>query len=487
MNVGSSVKRIRFGVLVTIALFLASVAIGVKFAGRFGTEEVLSEVERRLSDALGTPVQVGRLSVSPGSFIRVKGGGVTAWAGSNGNGLEIRQVSGSVDAVSLMGGEISLSRLIVEDAHLRLQRGPDGSWRPGTPEPQPEAVAGARGIEHPDELLGPLIALEVLVRRMLSQPHAATRVELRNVHVSFEEDANSDNPLALDDLNGTLVHRRFRNRSELSIRAELSEGGSPRGWIQLVGFRDRTDAIEIALSVDRLDLGTATRNWSAIGSEADVEGTLDGEWIYQTPALGSGHLEANLIASNLVVIAPGGEDRLLRTVRSPHVDLSGALEIDPQHATLHDLKIANQETHLALSGRLSRPLQPGSIGELDFRLANLNLSQARHLIGWLPEIEREESQAVLAPLRSGRLVSMRAQGAASLSHWQDLVAGRTRRVPRRLRDGGRTRRDRDPFRRLEPAREPGREADLDRLTGGDQTRHRHAQRGSPSDSRRRNR
>jgi hypothetical protein len=57
------------------------------------------------------------------------------------------------------------------------------------------------------------------------------------------------------------------------------------------------------------------------------------------------------------------------------------------------------------------------------------------LIGWLPEIKREEAAAIVAPLKSGRLVSLRASGGATLAGWQNFLAGRTRTMPEGFRLG----------------------------------------------------
>ena len=85
-----------------------------------------------------------------------------------------------------------------------------------------------------------------------------------------------------------------------------------------------------------------------------------------------------------------------------------------------------------MDGTVARPIRGESLAELSLEFDDVEVSQVRHLIGWLPEIKREEAEAVVARLQSGRLVSLTASGGATLSGWQDFLAGRTRIRPERF-------------------------------------------------------
>jgi hypothetical protein len=97
--------------------------------------------------------------------------------------------------------------------------------------------------------------------------------------------------------------------------------------------------------------------------------------------------------------------------------------------------IATPQTTLRMSGMVARPLQSASMADLSLEFDDVEVSQVRHLIGWLPEIKREEAAAIVAPLKSGRLVSLRASGGATLGGWQSFLAGRTRTLPEDFRLG----------------------------------------------------
>jgi hypothetical protein len=115
--------------------------------------------------------------------------------------------------------------------------------------------------------------------------------------------------------------------------------------------------------------------------------------------------------------------------------VSASLVITPQSIAVHEGVIATPRTTLRMSGMVARPLQSASMADLSLEFDDVEVSQVRHLIGWLPEIEREEAAAIVAPLKSGRLVSLRASGGATLVGWQNFLAGRTRTMPEGFRLG----------------------------------------------------
>jgi hypothetical protein len=109
--------------------------------------------------------------------------------------------------------------------------------------------------------------------------------------------------------------------------------------------------------------------------------------------------------------------------------------ITPQSIAAHEAVITTPQTTLRMSGMVARPVQSASMADLSLEFDDVEVSQVRHLIGWLPEIEREEAAAVVAPLKSGRLVSLRASGGATMGGWQAFLVGRTRTMPQDFRLG----------------------------------------------------
>jgi hypothetical protein len=425
--------RHRAGIFVIATLFGLAVVAGMVIARRFGPDQVLSEVERRLSNALGTQISVRQLRVSPGTFVRVEGNGVTAWSVPGGHGLEIERVRGSIDAVSLLGGPLSLRQLRLEGVRLRLSAlGTGGGFQPVGSMQAAAGRADASQPPNPDELLAPLISLETLVRRVLSAPPVAAVLELSDAQISFEDELTAERGvLEWVNVDGQLVHHRLSGRSEFSVSGQLTEGGRNRGTIRLQGHRTAEGSIRIVLGADSVELASGSRYLRLMRPNAEVSGQLSGQWSYETADPGTGRLQAELTCRNLVSKVPG-PDPASEVIRSPLIHFVGTLEIDPQRTTLRDFRVTSQQTSFRLSGEVSRPLNAGSVAMLDLALENLDLGQARHLISWLPEIEREEAAAVVAPLAGGRLEALQAKGRATLHGWQDLLAGRSRRMPEKF-------------------------------------------------------
>lgn len=420
-----ALRRVRAPVALCLVLFLLAGAAGWIVARRLVPQRLQAELEQRLSETLGTAVRVGGLSVSPGAFVRVDAHQIEAWPSANAAGLSIRQLSGSVDAMSLLTGEVRLRRVLIDGVHVRTSR--IQSAPSGEVEPPP--------VPNPDELLSPLIALEVAVRSLLEAPRFATVLEVRDGWIELERvgSAAGEASLELREIRGRMVHHRFRGHREISVQARLIQAERDRGTIELRGQRDRQGSIRIALAVDSLELGAGAQYLRELRPDARLEGSLTGEIDYQTAEPGTGRLEVDLLCRNLRSAVQTRDASSAQLIDLPGVDIAATLEITPERAAVEQARIATSQTTLFMRGRVTRPLQSGSWAELTLEFDDVEVPQVRHLIGWLPEIEREEAEAIVAPLEAGRLVVLRAAGAATLSGWQHFLAGRTRRLPEGFR------------------------------------------------------
>ncbi|MBW2577392.1 MAG: AsmA-like C-terminal region-containing protein [Deltaproteobacteria bacterium] len=425
----------RYRSLIVVALLLIAVVAGL--AGWLLIREVSpqflqAELEERLSAALATTVTVENIKVSPNKWIELDAREIHAWPSEDGSGLEIPRVVGSIDPLSLLFGRLRLRRVSFDGAVLRA----------GVIERSPQFARFARndaaepGIRHPQELLRPLIALEIAVRYLLESPRLASVLDLQNARLELDPiDPYRSAPMELRELNARLVHHRFSGESRLSLRGRLMEGERDLGTIALGGERSRSGRMRISLNLESLALGISDSYVSDLGSDARVDGSMSGEIFYETPEPGSGHLEINLVCERLRSSVPtvGGGPR--ERTELPRADVSASLVITPQSIAVHEAVIATPQTTLRMSGMVARPVQSASLADLSLEFDDVEVSQVRHLIGWLPEIKREEAAAIVAPLKSGRLVSLRASGGASLGGWQSFLAGRTRTMPEDFRLG----------------------------------------------------
>ena len=432
-GLGEIVRRYRS--LIVVALLLIAVAAGLLgwlLIREVSPQFLQAELEERLSAALATSVTIENIKVSPNKWIELDAREIHAWPSEDGSGLEIRRVVGSIDPLSLLFGKLRLRRVSFDGAVLRA----------GVIERSPEFARFARndaaepGTRHPQELLRPLIALEIAVRYLLESPRLASVLDLQNARLELDPiDPYRSAPMELRELNARLVHHRFSGESRLSLRGRLMEGERDLGTIALGGERSRSGRMRISLNLESLALGISDSYVSDLGSDARVDGSMSGEIFYETPEPGSGHLEINLVCERLRSAVPsvGGGPR--ERTDLPRVDVSASLVITPQSIAVHEAVIATPQTTLRMSGMVARPVQSASLADLSLEFDDVEVSQVRHLIGWLPEIKREEAAAVVAPLKSGRLVSLRASGSATLGGWQSFLAGRTRTMPEDFRLG----------------------------------------------------
>ena len=432
-GLGGIVRRYRSLFVVALLLVIAVAAglIGWLLVREASPQFLQAELQERLSEALATPVTIEKITVSPGGWIQLDAREVRAWPGEDGSGLAIPRVVGSIDPLSLLLGEVRLRRVELDGAVLRFAAIDSPAGRAAR-----FAQNGGtnRELQHPRELLRPLIALEIAARYLLESPRLAAVLEVQNSRLEIGPGAPyRQAPLELRQVSARLIHRRFTGESRLSLAGRLMEGERDLGAIELGAERSRSGRMRISLDVDALALGISDAYVSGFGSDARIDGSMSGEIVYETPKPGSGHLDIELVCERLRSAVPEAGGGLPERTDLPRVDVSASLVITPQSIAVHEAVIATPRTTLRMSGMVARPLQSASMADLSLEFDDVEVSQVRHLIGWLPEIEREEAAAIVAPLKSGRLVSLRASGGATLANWQNFLAGRTRTMPEEFR------------------------------------------------------
>jgi hypothetical protein len=430
---GEIVSRYRILIIVALVVIAAAASLaGWLLIWEISPQYLQAKLEERLSAALATPVTIQKLTVSRQNWIQLDARGVRAWPDEGGSGLEIPRVVGSVDLLSLLVGELRLQTLHIDGAELRVGAISDRSGGPGGT----QTAAAAPGSTSPRELLRPLIALEIAVRYLLESPRLASVLDLKNGHLEFDpSDVHRQAPMELREVSGRLVHPRFGGESRLSLRGRLMEGERDLGAIELAGERSRSGRMRISLELDSLALGISDSYVSDLGSDARVDGSMSGRIVYETSEPGSGRLEVDIVCENLRSVVPAVGAGPPERTQLPRVDVDASVVVTPQSIAVHEGVIATPRTTLRMSGMVARPLQSASMADLSLEFDDVEVSQVRHLIGWLPEIERGEAAAIVAPLKSGRLVSLRASGGATLAGWQNFLAGRTRTMPDGFRLG----------------------------------------------------
>lgn len=407
------------------ATFSAAATAGFTVTARITPELLRVELEERLEAALGSPVSVRSVGLAFGLRVRVIGRGVEVYPGPDGPALRVEQAVVELRPFSHLTGQRRVRSLALERAELRLARDRAGRWTPAALAALLDAgdPDDAGALQHPDELLSPLIVLEAGIRALLETRLPADRLELRGARIAWKGGA-------WHDIDAEIHRRALLGDTRVHLLARLADRRAERGSLEIEGERSRGGALRLALAATDLDLGTATATPLApSGSLGRLTGRLSGVALFEAPSAGSARVELDLVGRDLRGPSAGLAPEL-ELLASRRVELGGTLEIDPQTVRLRGGRLRNDRLALGLEGVVERPLQGASQCELSVALDEVRLDDVRSLIAWLPSVERGEAEALLENLEAGHLHRLQLGGAASLGEWQEFLAGRSPREPR---------------------------------------------------------
>ena len=415
-----------------LAIFTAAVAAGWWVARPLATERLRSEVEERLTEKLGGEVRVAQLRLSLRLGLRLEGSGVEVWPGRGGPGLRVERVEADIRLFSHLTGQPRLRRLRLEGARLRVARGADGALNPPpmaallakSSKPVPETSS------YPHELLRPLISLEGLARFMLTKTLVADTVEVQDGEILLV-DAQVLEPgiLAIGGIQGRVQRRRLLGDTRLALQGRLRDEAGERGAFEASGSRSRSGELRLALAATHLELHSLAFYLRELHPEARLSGRISGAVIFEAPSPGVGRLAVDLVGHDMHSVAPLSARWELGPLEASRVELAGELAIDPWQVRLDGARFSTDAFDLEVDAVVERPVRASSRAQIALTIQDVTLAQVRHVIGWLPEIRREEAEAIVAPLEVGHLRLLRTGGVASFSGWQAFLAGRTRELP----------------------------------------------------------
>ncbi len=425
--------RLRWG-LAALA-FAATFAVGFMLARELAPARLRQQAEARLAEALGGPVAIGDVRLVPGLGLRLKAEAVTAWPSDAGPRLQIERVEAGLRPIAWLTGGPILGSLRLEGVRLRLERDRSGAWSPALfgrlaesasePAPRPDA----------EPWLAPIAALDAATRELLAGSGFANGIELHGASIEFD-DAHLPGQgrvrLALVGVEARLRRHRILGGAELFVSGRLLAAGSERGSLELLGSRKRDGSVEIALASTTLDLGTLAPYFQTQEPPLPISGILSGYLGSKSETPGESALEVDLVLMGLRGVIPalaGGPPRPFEVGR---IDLAGFVDVAPGQLRLRELRFENGRLRLEVAGQIARPIAANSAASLSLALRDLEVDDLRDLLGWLPEIRREQAASGLERIEAGRLARFQVGGAASLARWQEFLAGRSRALPARF-------------------------------------------------------
>ncbi len=333
---------------------------------------------------------------------------------------------------SHLTGQKRLRRLRLEGARLRVGRGPDGGW---TPPPLAKLLAkrsepASEPSPGPHELLRPLIALEGMARFLLSKPLVADTVEVQGGEILLvDAHDRTREVVAIEAIRARLQRRPLLGGTRLALRGRLRDEAGERGAFEGSGSRSRGGALRISLAATHLELRALSSYLRELHPEARLSGRVSGALTFEAPSPGYGRLAVDLVGYDMRSPAPLSVPWELGPLEASRVELAGALSFSPQEMRLEGGRFSTDALDLQADAVVERPVRGSSQAQLALAIRDVTLAEVRHLIGWLPEIRREEAEAIVGPLEVGHLRLLRTGGTASFSGWQAFLAGRTRELP----------------------------------------------------------
>jgi len=375
---------------------------------------------------------VEQLRISLRFGLHLEGNAVEVWPSSGGPGLRVEHVEADIRLFSHLTGQKRLRRLLLAGARLRVEREPTGGW---TPPPVAKlfakrAAPASETSPRPHELLRPLTAVEALTRFLLIKSLVADTVEVKNGEILLvDAQAREAGVVAIEGIQARLQRRRFLGDTRLALRGRLRDETGERGTFEANGRRSRSGELRFSLAATHLELHALSAYLRELHPEARLDGRLSGAVMFEAPSPGSGRLAVDLVGHDMRSPAPLSVPWELGPLEASRVELVGALSASPQQMRLEGARFSTDAFDLEVDAVVERPIRGSSRAELALVIQDVELAQVRHAIGWLPEIRREEAEALVAPLEVGHVRLLRTGGTASFSGWQDFLAGRARELP----------------------------------------------------------
>lgn len=421
-------------ILVGLVIFIGAAAIAFVITPRLASDSLRLEAEKRLTVVMGSPVSIGHARLTFGFGFRLEGTDVSVWNEPGREpGLAVERLRASIRPSSLLMGKVQFAQIVLEGARLRIEHDGDGNWSPLLPamKDRRRKEANAAAKRHSHELLSPLITLENVARAVLEKRRIADSLEVRNSTIVFV-DARAESPLApplllaLESVHGELRRSRLTGAGRVKLQGRLIDAQRTQGALELDGSRSRKGEIRVALAMTDLDATALAPYVRRIHPTARIEASVSGAVVFETARPGDATLEVDLVGHGVRSLEPSSNSTGLSVKR---IAATGKLQISPQQVRLVGGRIRGGEFDFEADATLARPLRVDSFAQIDLAFREVEVAEVRHIIGWLPEVEREEAEGIVGVVEQGRLHTLRAGGSATLSAWQAFLAGRTRTPP----------------------------------------------------------
>jgi hypothetical protein len=411
-------------VLLALALFAGAAWAGFTAVGRLGPEQAREAAERSLERALGGRVHLASARVSFGNGIAFEGHDLEAWPQPGGPALHVERAAARIEPLSLLLGRVQLRRLVLEQATLRIVRGPDGRIAPPAPfaallgdAPAPRRAPGAWGVvERVGDAARALLQAPLPLLRASLAPR---EVELRNARLELV-DERAEAHLALEEVQAFLVRHARGGRLELGGSGRLTDAAHETGWLTLEG-RTRGKSGELGLRARHVELAALAPWLRELHPDLTLTGVARGAIQVEFGEREGRRVRIELLAGDLDARVPRRRGVAPFAISGDAALAAAELALAPDQVRLLEGELELDGQRLELSGNVARPLGPEAPARLAVGLRNLDLARVRQLARVLPDELEQRIASALERVEAGHLAQLEVSGSGPLADWRDAL------------------------------------------------------------------
>jgi hypothetical protein len=370
--------------LAAFGLILLGVAAALTWlVSTYASRDALhAELERRLSETLGTTVRLGPVSFGFGrDGFELSGSDLRAFPSARGEALQADHVAVQIDLWAAILGEVRLRGVDLSRPFVRLRRNGD-AFVLDADDPGPTAPDRAGTGETADRHEPWHTAL---TRRV-------PRIEIADGRVLLAKGAADGGDLAIEHLEATLERQWLRGGVGLEASGEIRMGEESGGRFTVSGAAKEATALTVEL--DDVALSPLAALVGGRARELAPRGRASGEIEVKT--------------------GPGPERRIRVSLRAPSLHLEPRVAgerkaIEPRQVRI-DARADGKTDAWTLSGELALgalgvpfEAEVGSDGVERIRLRSVDLAALGPLAAALPEPERTRAQNALRNVHGGHL------------------------------------------------------------------------------------
>jgi hypothetical protein len=427
--------------LIVVASLAAACAAGGALISRLGPAWLRSSTERFLSAALAAEVSIERASLQLGPGVSVRASGLSVWPRRNGPALSVQAADIEIDPVGLLLGHVSLRRVVLDAAALRIERTQSGVWDP--PLPSQLLSSGARGpadAEGSASVAGIERLARIAERALESarrQPIPDLAIELRAGKLELIDHLQrgpDGEPLhlAIERFRIHAAPWTFGRGVTIAGSGRLLEAGIERGRFEIEARRGPDRTPRLALRVTDLDLGLLDRATRWGGPGARPTGTATGRIEVVRRDQGHSEIAIDLAVRGLTAALPGSGPLPAPGLALPELEIRLAASVARESLRVSRGEIETTGVSVRFDASAERPLRPASVARLHARLDPVEVAALKRLLMSFPGALPFDAR-LIERFEGGSLDALELEGSAPLERWPALLIGDGERDVDRLR------------------------------------------------------